>query len=111
MSELFKIPPLNWFQSNPWAKVGNIYTGSVGAESISDNAFLYRIAFYRKEDGDILTAECYDSISQLDKNITEYENKDFEGSENGRADLIEWLEFMYNEFKKSPEYNKKINYR
>lgn len=111
MSELFKIPPLNWFQSNPWAKVGNIYAGSIGADNIEKNAFLYRITFYRTDEGEVLTAECYDSILQLDKSVTDYEKKDFEGSAQGRSDMIEWLEFMYGEFKKSPDYNKKITYR
>ena len=78
MNDVIKIPPLNWFESNPWAKVGNQYTGSVGADSIQNNAFLFRINYYRKDKGNFLVAESYDSILELDKSVTEYEKKQFE---------------------------------
>ena len=46
MKNVVEVPTLNWFESNPWAKVGNKYAGSIGATSINNNAFLYRINFY-----------------------------------------------------------------
>ena len=98
MSACFDISALNWFESNPWAKVGNKYTGSLGATSIQKNAFLFRINFYRKDDGNQLVAEVYDSISQLE-NEAEYLTRTFAGTEEGRVEMIEWLEFQYSEFK------------
>lgn len=110
MENVIKIPPLNWFESNPWAKVGNQFTGSVGAVSIQNNAFLFRINFYRKDEGPILVAESYDSISELDKSVTEYETKQFDGTEKGREEMINWLENQYNEFVSSKKANKKIEF-
>ncbi len=110
MDKITNIPTLNWFESNPWAKVGNKYTGSIGAKSISDNAFLYRINFYRKDEGNVLVAEIYDSISQLDSEVTEYTSKTFDGSEEGRNEMIEWLEFQYSEFCNEGKDKLKIHY-
>ena len=110
MENVIKIPPLNWFESNPWSKVGNQFTGSVGAVSIQNNAFLFRINFYRKDEGPILVAESYDSILELDKSVTEYETKQFEGTEQGREEMIDWLENQYNEFVSSGKSNKKIEF-
>ncbi len=93
----FDIPALNWFESNPWAKVGNKYTGSVGATYIQTNAFLFCINFYRKDEGNELVAEVYDSISQLDK-TAEHLTKTFAGTQEGRTEMVEWLEFQYSEF-------------
>ena len=87
MNANFDIPTLNWFESNPWAKVGNKYTGSVGATSISNNAFLFTINFYRKDEGNQLVADVYDSISKLE-NPDEFVTKTFGGSEQGRNDMI-----------------------
>lgn len=98
MEKVITIPPLNWFESNSWAKVGNKFTGSIGATSINNNAFLFRINYYRKEEGNQLVAEAYDSISEMDKEITEYTSKAFEGTEEGREEMIEWLEFQYSEY-------------
>lgn len=110
MSSFTNIPTLNWFESNPWAKVGNKYTGSIGAVGINNNAFLYRINYYRKDEGNILVAEVYDSISQLDDSVTEYTSKTFEGSQNGRNDMIEWLEFQYSQFCDEGKDKLKIQY-
>ena len=93
----FDIPTLNWFESNPWAKVGNKYTGSVGATSIQNNAFLFCINFYRKDEGNELVVEVYDSISQIE-NKAERLTKTFAGTQEGRTEMIEWLEFQYSEF-------------
>lgn len=106
----FKIPPLNWFESNPWVKVGNQYTGSIGAVSINNNAFLFRINFYRKEEGNQLVAEVYDSISEMDKEITEYPSKVFEATEDGRKEMIEWLEFQYSDYLNQGKDKLKIHY-
>ena len=105
----FDIPALNWFESNPWAKVGNKYTGSIGATSIQNNAFLFRINFYRKDEGNELVAEVYDSISQLD-NEAEYLTRTFAGNQDGRAEMIEWLEFKYSEFKSLGKDKLPINF-
>ena len=110
MENKIEIPTLNWFESNPWAKVGNKYTGSTGASGINNNAFLFRINYYRKEDGNFLVAEVYDSISQLDKSITDYTSKTFDGSEDGRNELIDWLEFRYSEFCNEGKDKLKIHY-
>ncbi len=97
MSNFSNVPALNWFESNPWAKVGNKFTGSVGATNISKNAFLYRINFYRKDEGNELVADVYDSISRLEK-PDEFTTRTFAGTEQGRSEMVEWLEFMYQEF-------------
>ena len=97
MNANFDIPALNWFESNPWAKVGNKYTGSVGATSIQNNAFLFRINFYRKEEGNELVADVYDTISQMERN-DECLTRTFVGTEEGRQEMIDWLEFQYSEF-------------
>ncbi len=110
MDSVIKIPPLNWFESNPWAKIGNQFTGSLGATNIQNNAFLFRINYYRKDEGNFLIAECYDSITQLDESVTDYENKQFEGSEQGREEMINWLESEYNKFVSSGKANLKIEY-
>lgn len=109
MSAKFDIPTLNWFESNPWAKVGNKYTGSVGATSISNNAFLFTINFYRKDEGNQLVVDVYDSISKIET-PDEVVTKTFEGSEQGRIDMIEWLEFMYSEFVNEGKDKLKINF-
>ena len=105
----FDIPTLNWFESNPWAKVGNKYTGSVGATSIQNNAFLFCINFYRKDEVNQLVADVYDSISKIEK-PDEFVTRTFEGSEQGRTDMIEWLEFMYEEFVNNRRDKLKINF-
>lgn len=110
MEKTIVIPPLNWFESNPWAKVGNKFTGSIGATSINNNAFLFRINYYRKDDGSELVAEAYDSISELDKSITEYTSNTFAGTLDGREELIEWLEFQYSEFLLNGKDKEKIHY-
>ena len=109
MSKVIEIPTLNWFESNPWAKVGNKYTGSIGATDISKNAFMFIINFYRKDEGNFLVADVYDSISQLEK-PEEYTNRTFEATEQGRLDLIEWLEFQYSEFVEQGRNKLKINF-
>ena len=109
MSEKFDIPTLNWFESNPWAKVGNKYTGSVGAVSISNNAFLFRINYYRRDEGSFLVADVYDSISKVES-PDEFVSRTFEGSEQGRTDMIEWLEFMYAEFVNEGKDKLKIDF-
>lgn len=110
MKKVITIPPLNWFESNPWAKVGNKYTGSIGATSINNNAFLFRINYYRKEEGNQLVAEVYDSISEMDTDVTEYTSRNFEGTEDGRKEMIEWLEFQYSEYLKEGKDKLKIHY-
>ena len=110
MKKRTNIPTLNWFESNPRAKVGNKYTGSIDAVSINKNAFLYRINFYRKDEGNQLVAEVYDSVSQLDDTVTEYTSKTFEATEEGRAEMIEWLEFQYSEFCSLGKNQLKLHY-
>ena len=110
MKNVVEVPTLNWFESNPWAKVGNKYAGSIGATSINNNAFIYRVNFYRKEEGNVLVAEAYDSISELDKSVDEYVSKTFEATQDGRNDLIEWLEFQYSEFLEAGKDKLKIHY-
>ena len=106
------IPTLNWFQANPWDKIGNVYTGSVGADSIKNNAFLFKITFYRKDDGDEFVADVYDSFAQLDPSLERVSNT-FPATQDGRVDMIEWLDFQYKDFcdsgrnKLQVEYNKK----
>lgn len=110
MEKRIEIPTLNWFESNPWAKVGNKFTGSIGASGINNNAFMFRINYYRREEGNFLSAEVYDSISQIDNSVTEYTTREFEGSEEGRNDLIDWLEFQYSQFRNEGKDKLKLHY-
>ena len=92
------IPKYEWFVGQPWENKGNEYTGSIGAKSINNNAFNYKLNFLREENGAIFDAQVYDSIEQMDTEKSDYLSKTFEGTEKGREEMIEWLEFQYQEF-------------
>ena len=112
----FTIPPLNWFESNPWAKVGNKYCGSIGATSINNNAFLFEINYYRLENEGVdkkvpeLHAKVFDSITKMNKSEDDVTTKIFSGSEQGRLEMLDWLEYMYKEFVESGKDKLKIHF-
>ena len=112
----FTIPPLNWFESNPWAKVGNKYCGSIGATSISNNAFLFELNYYRLEDEETkekyaqLHAKVFDVVTKMNGEKDAIVEKRFTGDEQGREEMIDWLEFMYKEHIDSGKDKLKISF-
>ena len=46
----------------------------------------------------------------MDTDVTEYTSRNFEGTEDGRKEMIEWLEFQYSEYLKEGKDKLKIHY-
>ena len=93
------LPIFDWFIGDPFKKTGNRYVGSVGATSITANAFCYRVWLERGEDGAKLIAESFDVLTKNQPDT--HAQSTFDGNEEGHAALCAWLDAQYEEYVKA----------
>ena len=96
MDNDLKLPIFDWFVGDVFSKFGNCYVGSVGALSIFNNAFCYKVCLDRSGETALLRCDCYDvlTISEPQAHIT----AEFEGTPEGWSDVQQWLVDRYSDY-------------
>ena len=90
------LPILDWFVGEPFRKTGNRYAGSVGATSLSANAFCYLAWLERGDDGVFLKADVCDVLSKGDPSL--HTTASFAGNQAGWEELRDWLGAKYQTY-------------
>lgn len=90
------LPIYDWFVGEPFHKTGNRFVGSVGATSLSANAFCYVAWLERSEDGVFLKADAYDVLSKDDASA--HATASFAGNQTGWEQLRDWLGAQYQTY-------------
>ena len=90
------IPIEEWFVGDVFSKKGNCYVGSVGATSISSNAFCYRVWLERTDEGPKLKGETYDVLTASDPD--QHQFVAFDWDESGWLQMCGWLDRAYEAY-------------
>ncbi len=91
-----EIPILDWFTGDVFRSYGNTYLGAVGANSLSANAFCYKIWLERKDNGTVLKAIAYDVLTK--EKASSAEPTVFNGDAEGWQKAKDWLNEEYQKY-------------
>lgn len=93
---MVEIPILEWFTGDIFSNKGNRYVGSIGATSISANAFCFQVWLERNDGNAVLKTISYDVLSR-DQSLNT-EPVEFSGDPDGWTKTRDWLNSQYEKY-------------
>lgn len=93
---MVNIPIFEWFIGDVFSSKGNRYIGSVGATTITANAFCYQVWLERNDGNTELFAIAYDVLTRNE--AIESTPVKFNGDAEGWKSVCDWLNERYDKY-------------